>query len=316
MHVVYPSVICFQSIHIVHITISYLLLLIFAIMTYLVTVMNFENRFTKDPTSKMTSRTDLFVLLSKTAYVFFFNFFTQPEYVLFKSIVLVVFSCLTFISYVKSRPYFNQTTQLLVEIFSGVYAWTNLVLLFTQIISGAKFTGSLQILFLGLPIICILIYTKQEDRLKLLMTPENQIESGELCQLKNSYYLYIVESKEADRQSMIILKGYINHHVQVCPYDTCPIKAYLKVIARDKLSSETERKKKSQGGNKMQIIQSENNQLLLAQGKALYLNGIRKYPKFVTLRIEYASFLQSRMRDRKGALNELSIAEKSKPSID
>jgi hypothetical protein len=148
------------------------------------------------------------------------------------------------------------------------------------------------------------------------MTPENQIESGELCQLKNSYYLYIVESKEADRQSMIILKGYINHHVQVCPYDTCPIKAYLKVIARDKLSSETERKKKSQGGNKMQIIQSENNQLLLAQGKALYLNGIRKYPKYVTLRIEYASFLQSRMRDRKGALNELSIAEKSKPSID
>jgi hypothetical protein len=181
VHVVYPSVICFQSIHIVHITISYLLLLIFAIMTYLVTVMNFENRFTKDPTSKMTSRTDLFVLFSKTAYVFFFNFFTQPEYVLFKSIVLVVFSCLTFISYLKSRPYFNQTTQLLVEIFSGVYAWTNLVLLFTQIISGAKFTGSLQILFLGLPIICILIYTKQEDRLKLLMTPENQIESGELC---------------------------------------------------------------------------------------------------------------------------------------
>ena len=55
MHVVYPSVICFQSIHIVHITISYLLLVIFAIMTYLVTVMNFENRFTKDPTSKMTS---------------------------------------------------------------------------------------------------------------------------------------------------------------------------------------------------------------------------------------------------------------------
>lgn len=107
MHVVYPSVICFQSIHIVHITISYLLLLIFAIMSYLVTVMNFENRFTKDPTSKMTSRTDLFVLLSKTAYVFFFNFFTQPEYVLFKSIVLVVFSCLTFISYLKSRPYFN-----------------------------------------------------------------------------------------------------------------------------------------------------------------------------------------------------------------
>ena len=107
------------------------MLIIFAIMTYLVTVMNFENRFTKDPTSKMSSRTDLLLLLSKFAYVFFFNFFSQKEYVLFKSIILVVFSCLTFISYVKSRPFFNQTTQLLVEIFSGIFAWTNLVLLFT-----------------------------------------------------------------------------------------------------------------------------------------------------------------------------------------
>ncbi len=63
------------------------------------------------------------------------------------------------------------------------------------------------------------------------------------------------------------------------------------------------------------MMQSENNQLLLAQAKALYLNGIRKYPKFVTLRIDYANFLQSRMRDRKGALSELSNAEKSMPSL-
>ena len=90
-----------------HITISYLMLLIFGLMTYLVTVMNFEIRFTKDPTSKMTSKTDLFILISKTAYVFFFNFFTQPTYTLFKSIILVVFSCLTFVSYVKTRPYYN-----------------------------------------------------------------------------------------------------------------------------------------------------------------------------------------------------------------
>lgn len=90
----------------------------------------------------------------------------------------------------------------------------------------------------------MLIYTKQEDRLKLLMTPETQIESGELCQMKNAYYMAIVETKEVERQSAIILKGYINHHVTVCPYETCPIKTYLKIIARDKLSNETERKKK------------------------------------------------------------------------
>ena len=82
--------------------------------------------------------------------------------------------------------------------------------------------------------------------------------------MKNAYYLFLVETKEIERQSAIILKGYINHHTQVCPYETCPIKAYLKILSKEKLQSETERKKKSQGGNKMQAMQSENNQLLLA----------------------------------------------------
>jgi uncharacterized membrane protein HdeD (DUF308 family) len=107
------------------------MLLIFGVLAFMVTVMNYENRFTKDPTSKMNAKTDLFLLISKLAYVFFFNFFTPAKYTLFKSIVLVVFSCLSFISYVSNRPFYNQTTQTIVELFSGVFAWTNLVLLFT-----------------------------------------------------------------------------------------------------------------------------------------------------------------------------------------
>lgn len=36
---------------------------------------------------------------------------------------------------------------------------------------------------------------------------------------------------------------------------------------------------------------SENNSLLLAQAKALYNNGIKKFPKYTGLRIDYANFL-------------------------
>ena len=56
----------------------------------------------------------------------------------------------------------------------------------------------------------------------------------------------------------------------------------------------------------MQFNNNENNSLLLAQAKALYNNGIKKFPKYLALRIDYANFLQSRMKDRKGALGELS----------
>jgi hypothetical protein len=61
---------------------------------------------------------------------------------------------------------------------------------------------------------------------------------------------------------------------------------------------------------------SDNNQLLLQQGKILYLNGIRKFPKYMPLKIDLANFLQTRMRDRKGALSELSNAEKAKPGFE
>lgn len=64
------------------------------------------------------------------------------------------------------------------------------------------------------------------------------------------------------------------------------------------------------------MANNENNQLLLAHGKSLYMNAIRKFPKYMPLRIDYAIFLQSRLRDRKGALAELSLAEKSKPGFE
>lgn len=168
---------------------------------------------------------------------------------------------------------------------------------------------------MGIPIICILIYTRQEDRLKLLLTAESQLQRGEQSQLKNFFYLHIVDTKEVDRYSAIVLKGFINHHSEVCPLDNCPIKQYLKILARDKQNSETDRKKKIVGG-KIQSQQVENNSLLLAQVKILYNHGIKKFPKYTALRIDYANFLQSKMKDRKGALNELSLAEKVKPGID
>ena len=80
---------------------------------------------------RVNAKSELFMLLSKAVYCFVFTFFSQPGYPLFKSIVLVIFSSLSFLSYLWNRPYYSQTTQTVVEMFSGMYAWTNWVLLFT-----------------------------------------------------------------------------------------------------------------------------------------------------------------------------------------
>jgi len=61
-------------------------------------------------------------------------------------------------------------------------------------------------------------------------------------------------------------------------------------LARDRLNLEVDKKKKLVSG-KLQNSNLENNALLLAQAKALYKNGLKKFPKFTALRIDYANFL-------------------------
>ena len=61
-----------------------------------------------------------------------------------------------------------------------------------------------------------------------MQTTELALQKGEQCQKKNAYYMCIIESKEVDRKASIILKGYVSHHITVCPNELCPIRAYRK----------------------------------------------------------------------------------------
>lgn len=134
-HVIYPEVVCFTGIHVLHVVISYLVIILFGLIVYITTILNYENRYTRDPASKINATSDLVMLLQQTIYVFFFTFFPQSQYALFKVLLLAFFSVATYASIVSNRPYYSPTTQILVEIFSGIFAWVNLVLLGTIFIS-------------------------------------------------------------------------------------------------------------------------------------------------------------------------------------
>lgn len=99
VHTIFSTEQCFAGIHILHATASYIMFLIFGTMTFGSLVLHFENRFTKDPSAKIHSTSDLFQLLSKSIYIFIFTFFRGDQYCLFKSVVLVIFSSVTFLSY-------------------------------------------------------------------------------------------------------------------------------------------------------------------------------------------------------------------------
>lgn len=96
---------CFQSIHIFHVLMSYVMLLFLTIIAYLTTILFFESRYQRNSNSKINIASDVMILVSKAAYVFVFTLFASSDYALFKTIVLVAFSTGTFGSIYLNRPY-------------------------------------------------------------------------------------------------------------------------------------------------------------------------------------------------------------------
>ena len=125
------------------------------------------------------------------------------------------------------------------------------------------------------------------------------------------FYLHVIGKKEKDRHSEIILKGYISHHSVACPYDTCPVKNYQRMLIKELDPANKGKKKPNQGTNSTGGMA-----LLLAQGKAIYINSIRKFPKSHALRLDYATFLQSKLKNRRDALEEIHNAYKIGPNFD
>ena len=107
------------------------------------------------------------------------------------------------------------------------------MVLFTQIIKSAEFNGAIEIYLLGLPIIIVILYTRDDGMNLILMTSELRLPNPETCQRKNAYYQSIVDAKDTSRSAAILLKGYVNHHTLVCPYSTCPIKAYKRLMEEE-----------------------------------------------------------------------------------
>jgi hypothetical protein len=52
VHHIFTDEICFQSIHIMHVCFSYVIVLMFITIAAVSTLVYYENRFTKDPTAK------------------------------------------------------------------------------------------------------------------------------------------------------------------------------------------------------------------------------------------------------------------------
>jgi hypothetical protein len=52
MHHIFPAEVCFQSIHIMHVCFTYIMVIIYIGIACMSCLIYYENRYTKDPTAK------------------------------------------------------------------------------------------------------------------------------------------------------------------------------------------------------------------------------------------------------------------------
>ena len=129
----------------------------------------------------------------------------------------------------------------------------------------------------------------------LLFTSINKFPNGEKAQKQIKYYLELVDKRELDRDSKILLTGYISIYEETCNIHDCALKKYL---------------------YNLENLNMETNAFLLQHAETLYQNGISKFPNCTSLRISYAFFLLERLNKKQQANIELINAEKYLPKFE
>ena len=151
---------------------------------------------------------------------------------------------------------------------------------------------------MGLPAVVIIILCLKEDKKILLIDSINTVYKAETMEKIIRYYLDLVDKKDTDRQSTIILDGYIYLYNEFDKSPTSPLQQY--VLEKD---SDT-----NQGNS--------STALLYQHAKKLYNIALSKHTENVFLRMSYAIFLRERLKNKKQCFIELATAESNKPRFD
>lgn len=290
-----PDLTCWTGSHYVHVIFSITVSIAFILICVIVQLTYFETKTsTHNQSAKSNSKSDVFMLFCKFASAILFAFLESDSSEWILIIILFFLSAFMFISYYEERPYYNDKMMKVFLVVTGIYFWNTLVLLIGKILENTNFNGNLSLFFLGVPIIIVIILTNYDNKLSVLLTNINKFQKGEKVQTQIRYFLELIDKKDLDRNSKVLLKGYIYLVEEACTLPDCALKKYIYNLE-----------------NNMDTLA-----FLLQHAESLYQNGISKFPNCTPLRISYSFFLLERMNKKQQANIELQNTEKYGPRFE
>lgn len=238
-----------------------------------------------------------------------FSFFYEEKYTWILSIVTFTLSGWQFFKHFFEKPNYNEFLQLYIAILNGIYFWACCVLLFAHIFKGYGFNGAIYLFLFGIPLISLLIIVYSDNKIKILQKKLSHFQKGEDIQLHIRYFVKLVEEKNEDSKSDLLMKGFIFNHEKNCELLDCPINDYLS------LKNEKTIKNLSFAGES-NIEKNNPDFFLLMYADKVYNLGLTRFPNCTPLRLKYGAFLWERFKNKNSALQQLNIAERYNPPLD
>jgi hypothetical protein len=281
---------CGNKMHIAMIVISCFLIVIYFMILLFFKITYFEFGFFKNKLkSAFTSSTEVLLLLIETLLIVIYQFL---NYQVALSVITLIISFFAFYDYHEKQPFTNITFNKTNYILYLLFLWTSLICFISLLLKNTKFEGTILLLFLGYPIIILIIVTRELEFTfeKIFSFNEDRYKNGYKNLKHIEYFLKLEESlyDHVRTREQKILYSYVYNYELTCINEVCGLKSFLEIPL------------KVENFNDMKVY-------LLRHAETLYRVAISKFPFNVKLRLSYALFLYEKMNRKQQGTNELLL---------
>lgn len=287
--------ICYKGIHLFHTFCAVFFSVMFITISIIVAINFYESRISSDnPLARKSSHGEVIFIMNKIVL--------QLSFALFKNqtgLVLVMFigACFTAYYNIVDDPYYDKKMATFFKIIALVYWWSNFMVFILLFVHKTGFQGGMIVWMIGLPFIIICGFAMSQDNLSALIKTQIKFKDDDDLLDHLKLILLLIKRHEKDKESHLLLVGYIQKHQEICMESDCPLKT----------------------GNRKNVSlidMEETIARLIKVIERLYISGIKKFKRSIRLRISYAFFLMEKLNLKKKALEQLSQAENFNPSFE
>ncbi|CAD8156622.1 unnamed protein product [Paramecium pentaurelia] len=289
-------VVCWQGWHTFHALLTLLFMFMFVAICAIVAYAFFEpGMMSDDRTARQDSKGEVTFIINKVTCQVLYCFLGENQ-----SWILVLATFLMavwlFWEYNFDDPYYDFEVGRFYSIISSYYLWANILLLMCKIFENQDFNGGFIAWIIGLPFIVSIMLMTKKSKIDTLIKVQKKIRSGKEIWAHIRYVLQLIQQQEKDRNSYMLLIGYIEKHKETCKYNDC----YFKFSRR----------------RNTELDMNDMIRGLIQELEKMFKDGIKKFPKSAELKIFYALFIMERKKNKEGAYKQFElIDDKCKPAL-